>query len=243
MKVKILAHTPNPEKVVAMAGKLCYSPSSVDELEENLTDEEIQKFIDKFMGYGHESPLEHISFVFAVEGVSRSLTHQLVRHRIASYSQKSQRYVNEDNFEYVVPQIVRDMGTQAWLDYTSDMKQINEMYTRWQKRIKDFVEETNYPTYGMSAEKVANENARSVLPNACETKIIITMNVRSLYNFFNKRCCNRAQQEIRELANEMLRQVREVAPSLFKNVGASCTYGKCKEGKMTCGSPIGGNNE
>ena len=241
MKVKILAHTPNPEKVVAMAGKLCYSPSSIDELEENLTDENIQKFIDKFMGYGHESPLEHISFVFAVEGVSRSLTHQLVRHRIASYSQKSQRYVNEDNFEYVVPQIVRDMGTQAWLDYTSDMKQINEMYTRWQKRIKDFVEETNYPTYGMSAEKVANENARSVLPNACETKIIITMNVRSLYNFFNKRCCNRAQQEIRELANEMLRQVREVAPSLFKNVGASCTYGKCKEGKMTCGSLVGGN--
>lgn len=241
MKVKILAHTPNPEKVVAMAGKLCYSPSSVDELEENLTDENIQKFIEKFMGYGHESPLEHISFVFAVEGVSRSLTHQLVRHRIASYSQKSQRYVNEDNFEYVVPQIVRDMGTQAWLDYTSDMKQINEMYTRWQKRIKDFVEETNYPTYGMSAEKVANENARSVLPNACETKIIITMNVRSLYNFFNKRCCNRAQQEIRELANEMLKQVREVAPSLFKNVGASCTYSQCKEGKMSCGSPIGGN--
>lgn len=239
MKVKILAHTPNPEKVVAMAGKLCYSPSSIDDLEENLTDEKIQSFIDKFMGYGHESVLEHVTFVFAVEGISRSLSHQLVRHRIASYSQQSQRYVKEgDNFDFIIPQVINDMGTQAWLDYTRDMETIHKMYLDWQSRIKEFVEATNYPTYGMSAEKVANENARYVLPNACETKIIITMNVRSLYNFFNKRCCNRAQQEIRDLANEMLRQVREVAPKLFVKAGASCTYGECKEGKMSCKNPI-----
>lgn len=544
MKVKILAHTPNPEKIVAMAGKLCYSPSSIDDLEENLTDEKIQSFIDKFMSYGHESVLEHVTFVFAVEGISRSLSHQLVRHRIASYcltgdtivgydnkvkgmtieelynkpkqyqdiiklrsinentqeilmnnienivysgekdvyevktedgysikstkkhkfltstgwkrleeikegdcvftngqeayknkiwleemyhklnlsqqeiadkcgvskhtirkriakfnlqknpgswsigvapsnkgktkenykpmqivsekmkgnhnnrdisgknnpsyvenrndltisggyyrthkvksktgvcefcnkkgyteihhidknpknynsenlielceechkiqhkgfsvkcvklskitsityigkektydiemkapyhnfiangfvvhnSQQSQRYVKEgDNFDFIIPQVINDMGTQAWLDYTRDMETIHKMYLDWQSRIKEFVEATNYPTYGMSAEKVANENARYVLPNACETKIIITMNVRSLYNFFNKRCCNRAQQEIRDLANEMLKQVREVAPKLFVKAGASCTYGECKEGKMSCKNPI-----
>jgi thymidylate synthase (FAD) len=86
-----------------------------------------------------------------------------------------------------------------------------------------------------NAEKRAIEDARYVFPNACETKIVVTMNARSLYNFFNHRCCQRAQTEIRELATEMLRQVKQVAPTIFKNMGPNCVSGPCPEGSMTCG--------
>lgn len=238
MKVKLLTSTPNPEKVIAMAAKLCYSPVGVDELEEKLTDDKIEKFVEHLISIGHESPLEHVTFTFAIEGVSRSYSHQQVRHRLASYSQQSQRYVKEgDNFEFITPNVITDMGGLAYLEYCEDMKTIHNMYLKWQKEIKCWVESTNYPTYGMSAEKVANENARYVLPNATETKIIVTMNIRSLYNFFSERCCNRAQEEIREVADEMLRLCREVSPTLFKNSGAPCIKGKCPEGSMNCGSP------
>ena len=238
MKVKLLTHTQNPEKVIAMAAKLCYSPVGVDELEEKLTDDKIEKFVEHLISIGHESPLEHVTFTFAIEGVSRSYSHQQVRHRLASYSQQSQRYVKEgDNFEFVTPNIITEMGGLAYLEYKEDMKKIHDMYLKWQKQIKCWVESTGYPTYGMSAEKVANENARYVLPNATETKIIVTMNIRSLYNFFSERCCNRAQEEIREVADEMLRLCREVSPVLFKNAGAPCVRGKCPEGSMNCGNP------
>lgn len=237
MKVKLLTHTPNPEKVIAMAAKLCYSPVGVDELEEKLTDDKIEKFVEHLISIGHESPLEHVAFTFAIEGVSRSYSHQQVRHRLASYSQQSQRYVKEgDNFEFVTPNIITEMGGLAYLEYCEDMKTIHDMYLKWQGQIQNWVESTNYPTYGMSAEKVANENARYILPNATETKIIVTMNIRSLYNFFSERCCNRAQEEIREVADEMLRLCREVSPTLFKNAGAPCLRGKCPEGSMNCGS-------
>ena len=236
LKVKIIAHTPNPEEVVAQAAKLCYSPVGVDGIMEKLTPEKIESFVNNLASIGHESPFEHVSFTFAVEGISRACSHQIVRHRIASYSQQSQRYVKEgDNFEFVIPNIITDMG--AVQEFEQDMKTIHNMYTKWQNQIQEFVEETDYPTNGMNSEKVANENARYVLPNACETKIVFTMNVRSLYNFFSKRCCNRAQEEIRELADEMLKQVKEIAPILFKNAGAPCVKGRCPEGKMTCGRP------
>ncbi|WP_312286910.1 FAD-dependent thymidylate synthase, partial [Terrisporobacter sp.] len=215
MKVKLLTSTPNPEKVIAMAAKLCYSPVGVDELEEKLTDDKIEKFVEHLISIGHESPLEHVTFTFAIEGVSRSYSHQQVRHRLASYSQQSQRYVKEgDNFEFVTPNVITDMGGLTYIEYKEDMKKIHDMYLKWQKQIKCWVESTGYPTYGMSAEKVANENARYVLPNATETKIIVTMNIRSLYNFFSERCCNRAQEEIREVADEMLKLCREVSPTL-----------------------------
>lgn len=238
MKVKLLTHTPNPEKVVAMAAKLCYSPVGVEQLEEKLTDEQISRFVNNLVSIGHESPLEHISFTFAIEGISRSLSHQLVRHRIASYSQQSQRYVKEgDNFEFIMPSIIDEMGSLAHNEYSKDMQIIHDIYLKWQKEIQCWVESTNYPTYGMTAEKVANENARYVLPNACETKIVVTMNARSLYNFFTHRLCNRAQEEIRELAELMLVECRKVAPIIFENAGASCERGKCTEGKMNCGHP------
>ena len=236
MKVKIIAHTPNPEAVIAQAAKLCYSPVGVDEIMEKLSEEKIIEFVTRLAKIGHESPFEHVSFTFAIEGVSRALSHQLVRHRIASYSQQSQRYVKEDgNFEFITPNIIKDMGLED--EFAWDMEVIHQMYLKWQDAIKDYVEGTDYPTYGMNAEKVANENARYVLPNACETKVVFTMNVRALFNFFSHRCCNRAQEEIRDLADEMLKQVQEIAPTLFKNAGAPCVRGKCPEGSMTCGSP------
>ncbi|MGL4801894.1 MAG: FAD-dependent thymidylate synthase [Cetobacterium sp.] len=244
LKVKLIAHTPNPDKVVAMAAKLCYSPVGVEEIEKNLSDEQISKFVNMLVNIGHESPLEHCTFTFAVEGLNRSTSHQVVRHRISSFSQQSQRYVNlAETFDYVTPTIINCMDEynetdEFTKDFDNDMKTIHEMYKKWQVKIKGFVEDTNYPTYGMSPEKVANENAREVLPNACETKMVFTMNGRSLLNFLSHRDCNRAQDLIRQLAREMTKQLQEVAPVLFKTVGASCRYGKCHEGNMSCKSPL-----
>lgn len=239
MKVKLIGYTKDFEKVIAMAGKLCYSPVSVDELEENLSEEKIREFIQNLADMGHESPLEHCSFSFAVEGISRCCSHQLVRHRIASYSQQSQRYVKEEEgkFEFITPNVIKEMGEDAVKEYENDMHLIHAMYLKWQENIKQYVEENDYPTYGMNSTKVANENARYVLPNAAETKIIVTMNVRSLYNFFSKRCCHRAQEEIRELADKMLEICRDISPVLFGKIDAPCVYGHCPEGKYSCGVP------
>ncbi len=226
MKIRILEHTPNPEKVIANAARLCYSSLNIDGLFEKYTDEQNAKMVDKLVEMGHESPLEHTSFTFGVEGVSRSLTHQLVRHRIASYSQQSQRYVREDQFEYVIPpSIVGDEELKEM--FKSQMEILQSIYDLFVFRLM----ENGY------TEKEAIEDARYIFPNATETKIVFTMNARSLLNFFRLRCCNRAQWEIREMADEMLRQCLEIAPTLFKRAGASCMYGKCTEGKMTCGSP------
>ena len=234
MNVKLLAHTPNPEAVIASAARLCYSSATIDDLMKKSEDgESTRKYIDMLMSLGHESPIEHVSFTFGIEGISRACSHQLVRHRIASYSQKSQRYVNETQFEYVTPEaIASDPVTKDVYDET--MQLLQGRY--------DFIREgliQKYVNNGMdekAAEKKANEDARMVLPNACCTSIIVTMNIRSLFNFFKHRCCNRAQWEIRAVANEMFRQCMSVAPNIFKYAGPDCiTKGKCSEGKMTCG--------
>lgn len=218
IKCKLISHTPEPEKVVSIAAKLCYSKSDVDGLITGvLTGNDAEKFIDKLKGMGHESPLEHVSFTFAIEGVSRTLTHQLVRHRIASYSQKSQRYVSENDFEYIVPpSIARD--SQAKEKFENLMCTIRQAYNE------------------LASMDIPKEDARYVLPNATETKIIVTMNARSLFNFFSLRCCTHAQWEIRQLANLMLAEVQKVAPILFKNAGASCKKGYCPEEGRSCGN-------
>lgn len=218
IKCKLISHTPEPEKVVSIAAKLCYSKSDVDGLITGvLTGNDTEKFIDKLKGMGHESPLEHVSFTFAIEGVSRTLTHQLVRHRIASYSQKSQRYVSENNFEYIIPpSIARD--SQAKEKFENLMCTIRQAYNE------------------LASMDIPKEDARYVLPNATETKIIVTMNARSLFNFFSLRCCTHAQWEIRQLANLMLVEVQKVAPILFKNAGASCKKGYCPEEGGSCGN-------
>lgn len=236
IKVKLLAHTPNPDAVVAAAAKLCYSKVGVDEIMEKLTPEKIEKFLAHLVEIGHESPLEHVTFTFAIEGIDRTVSHQLVRHRLASYSQQSQRYVKlDETFEHTTPNVVKAMGLES--EWHDDMMEILDKYIKWQGKIKEYVEENNYPTNGMNAEKVANENARGILPNACETKLVMTMNARELLHFFSKRCCHRAQEPICELANEMLRLCKEVAPTLFAYAGAPCVRGKCPEGNMTCGNP------
>lgn len=217
IKVNLIKHTENPERVVAMAARLCYSPSGASELAEKMSDEQVESLLKKIVELGHASTMEHASFTFAIEGVSRVLTHQLVRHRIASYSQQSQRYVAAHDFEYIIPPTIAE-NKEAEEKFVSLMKKIRETY--------DELTELDIP----------KEDARYVLANATETKIVVTMNARSLMHFFNLRCCNRAQWEIREMANLMLAEVKKVAPVLFKNAGASCVnFGRCPEGAMTCG--------
>ena len=232
MKVTLLNYTPHPEATIATAAKLCYSNKSIHDLTLKASDDDAAEFIDRLMSLGHESPIEHVTFTFGIEGISRSCSHQLVRHRIASYSQKSQRYVNETQFEYVTPEAIEeDPMTEAVYDET--MQIIQERY--------DAIREvliSRYVKRGMDkkdAEKKANEDARMVLPNACCTSIIVTMNIRSLFNFFKHRCCNRAQWEIREMADEMYKLCYTVAPNIFKYAGPGCVTGRCTEGKMSCG--------
>ncbi len=243
MKVNIIAHTPEPEKVISMAAKLCYSPVGVDEIEKNLTDESVDKFINMLMSMGHESPLEHVSFTFAVEGISRACSHQLVRHRIASYSQQSQRYVKLDQFEYIIPKEIEKID-EAKKVFIDAMKKDQEDYDKlvdilFNKHYKKLVQQgKDEKKAKKDAEKKAIEDARYVFPNACETKIVFTMNVRSLYNFIEHRTCERAQWEIRDLATQMLKKLREISPVLFNNKGPKCIKGPCPEGKMTCGEII-----
>ncbi|MBR6694673.1 MAG: FAD-dependent thymidylate synthase [Clostridia bacterium] len=240
VKVTLITHTPEPERAVAAAAKLCYSPSTIDDIREGLTEEKVASFVDMLASIGHESPLEHVSFTFGIEGVSRACTHQLVRHRMASYSQKSQRYVSEGGFEYVIPPEVESVPEALEL-YKKAMAEDQEYYEKIaailkEKHLKEMIESgMDEKAATRAAEKKAIEDARFILPNACETKIVVTMNARSLLNFFRHRCCNRAQWEIREVADEMLRLVSAVAPNLFKKAGAPCVHGACPEGKMTCG--------
>lgn len=241
MKVRLITHTPDPERVIATAAKLCYSSSDIESLQQGLDDDKIYKFLEMLSELGHESPMEHVTFTFAIEGISRACSHQLVRHRIASYSQKSQRYVDETQFDYVIPESIKNNAVARDV-YDTLMSSIQLEYDAIREAlIKDFVSQ------GMSqkdAEKKANEDARFVLPNACETSIIVTMNVRSLFNFFKHRCCNRAQWEIRELATEMYKLCLEVAPTIFHHAGPSCVgKGQCGEGKMTCGQALAMRNK
>lgn len=254
VSVKLITSTPNPERVIAAAAKLCYSGSTVDELFERVDGEDNTKFIDHLARMGHHSPLEHISFTFAVEGVSRALTHQLVRHRIASYSQQSQRYVKLDQFEYIIPSAIEN-NPEAREVFVRSMERAQEEYDE----IVDilFKEKCNKYAYSLSGftvtddeieemvskkksdfQKEAIENARYVFPNACESKIIITMNARTLLNFFSLRTCHRAQEEIRSMAIEILKICKKEAPALFSKAGPGCITGVCKEMKMSCGRMV-----
>lgn len=245
MLVTLITHTPEPEKVIASAAKLCYSSSDIETLMNGLTTEKIESFIKKLTDLGHQSPLEHCTFTFGIEGVSRALTHQLVRHRIASYSQKSQRYVTEGQFEYVIPPEIESIPEAKEL-FVKTMECDQMIYDNLVRILKEKhfqtirQYESNIKKAEQIAEKKAIEDARFVLPNACETKIIMTMNIRSLLHFFDERCCERAQWEIRHMANMILDICKEIAPNIFAKAGASCVRGKCKEGKMCCGNPKGG---
>ena len=232
MKVILITHTPEPEKVIATSAKLCYSNSNIENLLDNLSEETNKEFLDK-LPQAHTSPFEHVTFTFGIEGVSRTFLAQMTRHRIASYSVQSQRYVNlKDTFEYIIPPEIQD-DEECLKIFNETIAREKWAYNTLSNKLKD-----KYIINGMSeiqAEKKAIEDARFVLPNASETKMIVTMNIRSLYNFFALRCCNNAQWEIRNVANEMLKICKEVSPTLFKNAGASCVRGKCLEGNKSCG--------
>jgi len=233
LKVILLRHTPNPEETVAMAAKLCYSPSDIESLKNKIETKDQKAFVEKLMNMGHMSPIEHPSFTFAIEGISRACSHQLVRHRLASYSQQSQRYVSEQS-------AVSSQQSAATFDYVipPSIKQDREA----NKIFKDFIIEAQ-KTYNAIVAKLnengikgeaANQDARFVLPNAAETKIIVTMNARELQHFFRQRCCNRAQWEIRAMAEKMLKLVKKVAPVIFRRSGPQCLYAPCPEGEYTC---------
>ena len=220
MNVELLYHTPNPERAIATAARLCYAPVGAAELMESMSDERVESVLSTIMGGGHFSTLEHASFTFAIDGVSRALTHQLVRHRLASFNQQSQRYVKfkDGSVPYVMPPSISKDSEKAAL-FDEAMKATVDAYSK------------------LVEAGVEAEDARYLLPNAAETKIVVTMNARELHHFFTVRCCNRAQWEIRDLAWKMLELVREQAPYVFAQAGPSCVRGACTEGKMTCGNP------
>lgn len=238
--VTLLCHTPQPETIIAAAAKLCYSSAGVDTVMENLTEEKTRSFLEMLGEIGHESPIEHATFTFGIEGVSRSLLAQITRHRIASFSVQSQRYVKENQFSFVTPPEIAAIP-EAAARYQRAMADSHRTYLE----LADLLEEKHFARLvaeGKSekearraAEKQAIEDARFVLPNACETKMVVTMNARSLKNFFRLRCCNRAQWEIREVATQMLFLAWEAAPTLFAHAGPPCLTGPCPEGKMSCG--------
>lgn len=217
MKVALLQHTPEPELTIALAARLCYSQVDIEALKEKLSGADIKTFLDKIMSLGHQSVLEHASFTFGVDGISRVTSHQLVRHRVASFSQQSQRYVShKERFAVVTPPTIAENPEHS--------------------RLFEAQVAALHAAYGALVEAgVPAEDARYLLPNATETKIIITMNARELLHFFGVRCCERAQWEIRAMAVEMLRLVKPVAPTVFENAGPGCLAGPCPEGSMCCG--------
>ena len=240
MTVRLIAHTPEPEKVVAAAAKLCYSDAHITDLLDGLDEEKTARFLTMLSDLGHASPIEHASFTFGIEGVSRTLLAQITRHRIASFSVQSQRYVRLDDFRYVIPPEIEAIP-EAKAAFIESMNEDARRYLDLVQKLEDghtarlMAEGLPEKQARAKASKQANEDARFVLPNACETKMVVTMNARSLQNFFHLRCCSRAQWEIRQLAEEMLRLVYPVAPHIFRTAGPACVSGPCPEGKMCCG--------
>lgn len=225
MKVVLVRHTLNPEEVVALGARLCYSKARVDDLLTRVEAKDQTDFVHKIMGMGHDSVLEHASFTFGIEGVSRVLLAQITRHRLASFSVQSQRYVSyESGFGYIVPPKIEALGEEAVAEFEQQMDTMHQWYTQWQQKL--------------GTGEGGNEDARFVLPGACETRMMVTMNVRELRHFFSLRMCSRAQWEIRALACEMHRLCMEVAPALFENAGPGCLRGACPEGEKTCGKML-----
>ena len=231
LRVELLAHTPNPLSLVYAAFRQCYQPGFAADMWPRLLSGEISRekqadFIAEVMSSGHTSPIEHVSFTFALSGVSRALTHQLVRHRLASYSQQSQRYVEASRFDYIMPPAVAKSAA-ARERFMRFMDEAGEAY----RDIRELLEAD-----GRMGAK-ANEDARFVLPQAAQTRIVATMNCRSLLNFFEQRCCMRAQWELRAAANQMLDICREALPEIFTPAGAKCERLRhCPEGeRFTCG--------
>ena len=228
LRVEIVDATENAVSIIYAACRQCYSEKFAGDIfmEGSHDPKKESVFVRKVVSSGHESPLEHAKFTFAIEGVSRALTHQLVRHRMASYSQQSQRYVKAKDFDYIMPPSIERNKT-AKEEFQKIMSVIQDSYDK----LLDLMAVDN-----LSGE-LANQDARFILPQAAETKIVVTMNCRELLHFFKHRCCRRAQWEIRQLAERMLELCKEKLPAVFSNAGAKCESIKyCPEGeKFSCG--------
>lgn len=225
LKVVLLHHTSLPEEVVAMAAKLCYSPANLKSLQKRMKTRDQREFVENLMKMGHMSPIEHASFTFAIEGISRACSHQLVRHRLASYSQQSQRYIREiKGFHYVIPPSIKA---------DKELKRVFKHFMLQAQRAYDEIIRKLHQK-GIRGE-LANQDARFVLPNAAETKIMVTMNARELLHFFRMRCCRRSQWEIRQVAEKMIKLCKKVAPTIFERGGPACLSGPCPEGAYSCG--------
>lgn len=228
LRVELLAHTPDPLPLIYAAFRQCYYAGDVADMWPRLLNGQISRqeqgdFVARVLQSGHTSPVEHVSFTFAVSGVSRALTHQLVRHRIASYSQQSQRYVDGSHFNYIMPPTIA-ANAEAKALFERFMDDVGVMYRDLKARLE---------AEGVSA---AREDARFVLPQAAASSIVLTMNCRTLLNFFESRCCTRAQWEIRNMARTMLELCRRALPELFACAGARCErLGYCPEGAFSCG--------
>lgn len=218
MKISLINHPKDPDRICAAAALSCYSRDPSSAIFGEITEENARKAIGRIVGMGHLSVIEHANFTFSIEGVSRALTHQLVRHRIASYSQQSQRYVSMDQAEYIVPPSI-----------SGDPESLRKF-----RELMDVI----WKEYSVLCERVPKEDARYVLPNACNTNITVTMNARELWHLFTLRCCRRAQWEIRKMAWLMLDAARKISPILFENAGPACVRGPCPEGEYSCGKPV-----
>ena len=220
LKVTLITHTPDPVTCCAVAARTCYSALTPTELAQRAGEKDQGAYLKRIIASGHHSVLEHASFTFGIEGVSRALLAQLTRHRLASFSVQSQRYVSlAEGFHYIVPPRIRALGPDMEAEYRRQMEESHAWYRFWQEKLGEN----------------ANEDARFVLPAACETRLTVTMNARELRHFFSLRCCSRAQWEIRDLADEMLRLARQAAPALFDDAGPGCVRGACPEGERSCG--------
>ncbi|MCD4740502.1 FAD-dependent thymidylate synthase [archaeon] len=218
MHVTLVNHTPNPEITCAAAAYASTKERLGDNFFDELDEKKAKGLLRNVISRGHLSVIEHAVFTFNVSGVSRTLTHELVRHRIATYTQQSQRYVKLSEEAYTVPDSIK-ANPEHLKEYQQLINQCFETYSK--------LRENGVPT----------EDARYLLPNAMHTSIVVTMNARALLNFFKLRCCNRAQWEIRQLADLMLAEVKKVAPTIFENAGPGCVNGGCPEGKFSCGKP------
>nr|MDD6335981.1 FAD-dependent thymidylate synthase [bacterium] len=224
-QVRLITYTPDPENTIAMAARICYAREDLASLQHRVSTRDQAAFLQRLVDEGHLSTIEHVTFTFGVEGVSRSLLAQLTRHRLASFSVQSQRYVRtgaDGQFDYIIPPAIQSLGPEAVARFDEQMRTMQGWYDEWNQAL------------GARGES-SNEDARFVLPKAASTRLMMTMNARELMHFFRLRCCNRAQWEIRAMAWEMLRQVRQVAPTLFALAGPGCIAGACPEKKRSCG--------
>ena len=211
----LISYTPDPELTIATAARISYSSSTISGLREKLTREQAGNLLRQLLSSGHLSPFEHASFTFAIEGISRVASHQLVRHRLASYTQQSQRYVSLKKLDYATPPSIAHRRRET--EYRKAVEAAYRLYCE------------------MIEADVPAEDARYILPQAIHTQLAMTMNARELMHACSLRLCLRAQWEIVQLFQQVRDEVQKVAPLIGEELNPKCySLGYCDESE-TCG--------